>query len=136
MKILALCVAALLLSSCASYSGRGLVPGQSSAKDVETVMGAPKERITIAGGDSVWFYPRNPFGLEAVEGGLYSAENGINMDRFVQVERGQDYLWNGSDESIATGADALFIPAISPVHVAALIVFGSPVSNTSSPGCR
>lgn len=66
----------------------------------------------------VWAYGfRNPFGLEAAGGGLYSAENGINMDRFVKIERGADYLWNGSDESIATGADALFIPAISPVHV-------------------
>ena len=66
----------------------------------------------------VWAYGlRNPFGLKAVAGGLYSAENGINMDRFVEVERGGDYLWNGSDESIATGADALFIPAVSPVHV-------------------
>ncbi|MGH3111027.1 MAG: PQQ-dependent sugar dehydrogenase [Gaiellaceae bacterium] len=66
----------------------------------------------------VWAYGfRNPFGLEAADGGLYSAENGINMDRFVRIERGRDYLWNGSDESIATGAEALFIPAISPVHV-------------------
>ena len=26
-------------------------------------MGAPAERIPAAGGDTVWFYPRNPFGL-------------------------------------------------------------------------
>lgn len=57
-----LLLAALALAGCASYDGRGLVPGQSSAKDVENLMGAPAERITVANGDSVWFYPRNPFG--------------------------------------------------------------------------
>ena len=64
MKLLTACAAFLLLSSCASYDGGGLVPGRSSAKDVEALMGNPAERITVAGGDSVWFYPRNPFGLQ------------------------------------------------------------------------
>jgi|SRR5688572_17213579 hypothetical protein len=86
MKILALCVAALLLSSCASYSGRGLVPGQSSAKDVETVMGAPKERITIAGGDSVWFYPRNPFGLETYAARISPQGTLVSLDQRLTVE--------------------------------------------------
>jgi outer membrane protein assembly factor BamE (lipoprotein component of BamABCDE complex) len=61
---LAALLVAALFSGCASYSGRGLVPGQSSAKDVETLMGRPAERLTIAGGDSVWYYPRGPFGKE------------------------------------------------------------------------
>lgn len=51
-----------LVSACASYDGRGLVPGQSSARDVEALMGAPAERVTLGDGESVWFYPRNPFG--------------------------------------------------------------------------
>jgi outer membrane protein assembly factor BamE (lipoprotein component of BamABCDE complex) len=65
MKTVAFLLAALAtaVSGCTSYSGRGLVPGQSTTKDVEAVMGPPAERITVAAGDSVWFYPRNPFGL-------------------------------------------------------------------------
>lgn len=54
--------AAALLSGCAAYDGRGLVPGKSVAADVEQLMGQPKEKIAAANGDTVWFYPRNPFG--------------------------------------------------------------------------
>lgn len=67
MRTLARCIAlavALAAAGCASYDGRTLVPGQSTARDVEALMGAPAERLTLAGGDSVWFYPRQPFGLQ------------------------------------------------------------------------
>lgn len=56
-------IAAAALSGCASYSGHGLVPGSSDARDVEALMGPPAERLAMAGGDSVWYYPRNPAGL-------------------------------------------------------------------------
>jgi hypothetical protein len=61
LRILLLAVA--LLQGCASFSGAGLVPGTSTAAEVEALMGAPAERITAAGGDSLWFYPRQPTGL-------------------------------------------------------------------------
>jgi hypothetical protein len=67
MRTFALCIAfaaALGAAGCASYDGRALVPGQSTARDVEALMGPPAERLTLAGGDSVWFYPRQPFGLQ------------------------------------------------------------------------
>jgi hypothetical protein len=51
-----------LLAGCASFDGRGLVPGQSTAKDVEALMGAPAERIKLADGDTNWYYPRQPTG--------------------------------------------------------------------------
>lgn len=54
----------LFLSGCASFGGGGLVAGQSTAKDVEAALGAPAERITVAGGDGIWFYPRQPSGRE------------------------------------------------------------------------
>lgn len=54
----------IALAGCASSSGRGLVPGQSTAKDVEALMGAPAERTTVSGGDSLWYYPRQPTGRE------------------------------------------------------------------------
>jgi hypothetical protein len=53
---------ALALTGCASFDGRGLVPGQSTAKDVEALMGAPAERIRLADGDTNWYYPRQPTG--------------------------------------------------------------------------
>jgi len=62
MRLLIVCVAALLLAACASYDGRGLVPGTSTVKDVEAVMGQPTEKITLSIGDTVWFYSRQPYG--------------------------------------------------------------------------
>lgn len=55
-------IVALLLQGCAAYDGRGLVPGTSTAADVERVMGRPAERLQSSTGDTVWFYPRGPFG--------------------------------------------------------------------------
>jgi hypothetical protein len=52
----------LLLSGCASFDGRGLVAGQSTAQDVEALMGAPTERIKLADGDTAWYYARQPTG--------------------------------------------------------------------------
>jgi hypothetical protein len=86
VRLLAIGMAALVLSACASYDGRGLTPRQSSAKDVEALMGRPAERITVAGGDSVWFYPRGPFGLETYavritpQGAVVSIEQRLTVD--------------------------------------------------------
>jgi hypothetical protein len=55
---------AILLAGCASYDGKGLVSGQSTAADVEALMGAPTERVKAADGDTVWFYSRQPFGRQ------------------------------------------------------------------------
>ena len=52
-----------LLAGCASYSGSSLVPGRSTANDVQALMGAPAERLTVAGGDTLWYYPRGPVGM-------------------------------------------------------------------------
>ena len=52
----------LLLAGCASFDGRGLVPGQSTAKDVEALMGVPTERIKLPDGDTTWYYARQPTG--------------------------------------------------------------------------
>jgi len=47
-----------IAAGCASYSGSNLVPGKSTAAEVEATMGKPADRIAAPGGDSVWFYPR------------------------------------------------------------------------------
>jgi hypothetical protein len=53
-----------LVSGCASFNGYGLKPGSSSAADVEALMGTPAERLAAGGGESVWYYPRQPAGLQ------------------------------------------------------------------------
>lgn len=57
---------------------------------------------------------RNPFGLSIVGGDTFVADNGNDADRFVRLTRGQNYLWDGSDLSIGTNADAVFAPSIAP----------------------
>ena len=60
----ATCLAAGVLSGCASYSGGSLVAGKSTAAEVEALMGKPAERIEKPGGGSVFYYPRGPAGGE------------------------------------------------------------------------
>ena len=59
---IALSLAAVITAAgCASFDGRGLVPGQSSAADVERVMGAPADKRQV-GSETWYFYPRQPYG--------------------------------------------------------------------------
>ena len=53
----------VLLSACASYDGSTLVPGKSSAADVEALMGPPDEKLAATGGSSAWFYTRPSGGV-------------------------------------------------------------------------
>jgi hypothetical protein len=59
-----LVLAAVILAGCASYGGRGLVAGQSSADEVEALMGPAAERRAGADGETVRYYPRQPNGRE------------------------------------------------------------------------
>ena len=55
-------LAALALGGCASYDGRGLVPGSSTGPQVEALMGKPALRLPAADGGSVLYFPRSPLG--------------------------------------------------------------------------
>lgn len=57
---------------------------------------------------------RNPFGLKIVDGQIFVGDNGNDADRFVRVEAGRNYLWDGNDWSIGTNADAVMTPSIAP----------------------
>jgi len=57
---------------------------------------------------------RNPFGLEIVGDQVFASENGNNIDRFMRIEAGENYLWNGKDWSIGARSDMVFSPAVSP----------------------
>jgi hypothetical protein len=86
---------AALLSGCTSYSGRGLVSGKSDAREVEALMGAPAERITLASGDSVWFYPQNPNGLHTFaarlnpQGILQQIDQRLTVENLAKLVPGQ-----------------------------------------------
>ena len=93
MKTIALLAfIALTLGGCVSYDGRGLVPGAASAADVEAAMGVPAERLKAADGDTILFFPRQPFGRQqyaariAPDGRLRSIEQtltDLNLRRMV-----------------------------------------------------
>ena len=59
----------------------------------------------------VWAYGlRNPFGLEIFADRVFVADNGPSIDRFLRVEKGANYLWDGSNFSIGAKADAVLFP--------------------------
>lgn len=62
--LLVLACAAGLAAGCASYDGRTLVPGKSTAAEVEATMGRPADRLERAG-ESLWWYPRGPVGFHS-----------------------------------------------------------------------
>jgi hypothetical protein len=99
MRTFLLCLAAGaatlgLLAGCASFSGSSLVPGQSTAKDVEALMGAPADRIRLPDGDTNWYYPRQPTGRMmfvmrmSPDGVLRSREQVLTEENLVRLVRG------------------------------------------------
>jgi len=65
MKKLIAVIAVSTLASCASYDGRGLVPGKSTEQEVVALMGKPAERFARPGGESILFFPRGPAGFHS-----------------------------------------------------------------------
>ncbi len=60
---------------------------------------------------------RNPFGLKIVAGRIYVADDGDNIDRFLEVTKGSNYLWDGGDWSIGTNANFIFSPSVGVVQM-------------------
>ena len=91
---IALCLFAWL-AGCASYSGSGLVAGQSTVQDVKAAMGEPAlVRPAPGGGETLW-YPRLPFGREsfaariAPNGTLVSMEQRLQPQYIAQLQPGK-----------------------------------------------
>lgn len=63
---------------------------------------------------------RNPFGgaWRAADGKHYEVENGPNADRLAQINRGTNYGWNNTDQSLAINAIYNWSPAHAPVNIA------------------
>ena len=78
LKLIVLGAIALAIAGCAVLEGKGpfpgsalsparnLLPGKSVVKDVEGQMGQPAEKITLANGETEWFYPRNQAGRQTI----------------------------------------------------------------------
>jgi hypothetical protein len=63
---------------------------------------------------------RNPFGgaWRDADGALWEVENGPGTDRLAKIAAGRNYLWDGSDASMANFAVYLWSPAHAPVNIA------------------
>lgn len=75
----------------------------------------------ITATDYVFAYGvRNPFGGDwrALDGKQYVVENGPSVDRFSKIVPGRNYLWDGSDASMANYAIYNWNPAHGPVNLA------------------
>ena len=92
MKSLAL---ALLLAGCASYSGRGLEPGRSSAAEVEALMGPAAAKRPGPDGETVLWFPRMPYGdgtyaaRVGADGRLVAIEQRLTEENIARIERGR-----------------------------------------------
>jgi outer membrane protein assembly factor BamE (lipoprotein component of BamABCDE complex) len=88
--VVLLLLALLLLAGCASFDGRGLAPGQSTAADVEKVMGAPAEKRQV-GNETWYYYPRQPFGRKtfvariAPDGRLVALEQRLTDENVAKI---------------------------------------------------
>ena len=73
---------------------------------------------TTEAANFVWAYGfRNPFGLEVIANRVFVADNGIAVDRFLEVRPGTDYLWDGTVWSFGANADFLFDPGRGVVQM-------------------
>jgi hypothetical protein len=79
-----------MLAACASFDGRSLVPGQSTALDVERAMGSPGEKRQV-GGETWYYYPRQPYGRQTfvarltAEGRLIAVEPRLNPETLAKI---------------------------------------------------
>jgi len=91
--ILALALVALA-AGCASFGGRGLVPGQSTAAEVESVMGAAADKRSAAGGETVYYFPRLPWGYATyaarigADGKLVALEQRLTRENIDKLKPG------------------------------------------------
>jgi len=68
--------------------------------------------------DYIWSYGhRNVFGMDFVGDRMFITENGGSIDRFLEVEGGENYLWRGDDWSIAARANFVFGPSVGLVQL-------------------
>jgi hypothetical protein len=94
MKIVPILGALALAAGCASFDGRGLVPGQSSLADVEKTMGRAADKRPGPNGETVYYYPRLPWGYAtyvariAPDGRLVAIEQRLTEENIAKLKPG------------------------------------------------
>jgi hypothetical protein len=84
----------LTLAGCASFDGRGLVPGQATAEQVDALMG-PADDKRVHGAETWLYYSRQPYGLAnytariGPDGKLIAIEQRLNEQNVASLERGK-----------------------------------------------
>lgn len=87
-------LALLLLAGCASFEGRGLVPGQSTVAEVEAKMGPAADKRVTTAGETVYYYPRLPWGYATYaarispEGRLIALEQRLTEENVGRLKPG------------------------------------------------
>jgi len=95
MKIIQASLFLLLVAACAS--GPALVPGQSTASDVEAKMGRPAEK-RVHDGETVYYYPELPWGHRSyaarigADGKLIAVEQRLTEENVAKVVRGKSTI--------------------------------------------
>jgi len=94
VRPLALAAAALLVAGCASFDGRGLVPGQSTESQVVALMGPPTQVRRLEGGAKALYFSRLPEGrsvfvaLIGPDGVLQALEQRLTRDNIGRLVAG------------------------------------------------
>lgn len=84
-------LAVLLLPACATYSGRGLMPGHAGIEEVKRVMGEPAMEWRNPDGSIQLAYPRGPAGFHTFmarigpDGKLLGIANVLDAKNFAQI---------------------------------------------------
>lgn len=83
-----------LAAGCASYDGRGLLPGKATLADTLALMGEPSERAATPGGGSVLYFARKPRGRQTyvarfgADGVLLGIEQVLTSENIARLEPG------------------------------------------------
>lgn len=94
LKSLLAILSAILISSCAAYSGYGLKPGVATLDDIVRVMGEPAMRWQDPDHSVQLAYPRGPSGFHtymvfvAADGKLRRIENVMDPQAFARIRPG------------------------------------------------
>lgn len=87
--------AVVLLAGCASFDGRGLVPGKSTEQEAVALMGPPAQVLPLADGGKALYFSRMPEGRAVFEARVDA--NGVL--RSIEQKLTRQHIWE-----IANGA--------------------------------
>ena len=85
----------LLVAGCASFDGRGLVPGKSTAAEAEALMGRPAQVLPLPEGGQALYFSRMPEGRAVFQVSVDSQ----GIVRSVEQKLTRQHIWEIHDGS-------------------------------------